>query len=75
MLGFAIATIPLLFDSQIYSQYFALYKIADIPRPLDWLTPTLRTVDEGLHRARSRLAAVCAVFSRDHMGTISLVSS
>jgi Glycosyltransferase family 87 len=43
LLGLIIATIPLLFDAQVYSQYFALYKIADIPRPLDWLTPTLRT--------------------------------
>jgi hypothetical protein len=43
LLGLVIATIPLLFDAAIYSQYFALYKIANIPRPLDWLTPTLRT--------------------------------
>lgn len=43
-LGIAIATIPLWFDSQIYLQYFALYHISDIPRPLDWFTPTLRTV-------------------------------
>jgi Glycosyltransferase family 87 len=43
VLGCSLATIPLLFDSQVYSQYVALYKIGDIPRPLDWLTPTLRT--------------------------------
>jgi len=41
--GFTIAVVPLLVDSQVYSQYLALYKISDIPRPLDWLTPTLRT--------------------------------
>jgi hypothetical protein len=41
--GLIIATIPLLFDARIYLQYFALYQISDIPRPLDWFTPTLRT--------------------------------
>jgi hypothetical protein len=49
VLGYSLATIPLLFDSQVYSQYVALYKIADIPRPLDWLTPTLRTATRVNH--------------------------
>ena len=44
VLGLSLAALPLVFDSQVYSQYFALYKIAEIPKPLDWLTPTLRTV-------------------------------
>jgi hypothetical protein len=41
--GVIIAMIPLLFDAQIYFQYFALYQRSDIPKPLDWFTPTLRT--------------------------------
>ena len=41
--GFSIAVLPLLVDSQVYSQYLALYKFSDISTPLDWLTPTLRT--------------------------------
>jgi hypothetical protein len=43
LVGLMIATIPLLLDASIYSQYFALYRVADIPKPLEWLTPTLRT--------------------------------
>jgi len=41
--GLSAAALPLLFDPHIYAQYLALHKIADIPGPLDWLTPTLRT--------------------------------
>jgi hypothetical protein len=44
LVGLSAALFPLLFDPQIYDQYFALYTIADIPRPLDWLTPTPRSV-------------------------------
>jgi hypothetical protein len=44
LIGLSVALIPVLFDSRIYSQYFALYNIPDIPRPLDWLTPTPRSV-------------------------------
>jgi hypothetical protein len=43
LIGLSAALIPLLFDPQIYFQYLALYKVSDIPRPLEWLTPTLRT--------------------------------
>jgi len=43
VVGFSIAVVPLLIDPQVYSQYIALYKITDTLRPLDWLTPTLRT--------------------------------
>ena len=35
---------PLLFDSKIYSQYFALYQTANIAKPFDWPTPTPRSV-------------------------------
>ncbi len=42
--GMGAALVPLLFDRQIYRQYFALYHIPEIPRPLDWLTPTPRSV-------------------------------
>jgi hypothetical protein len=43
LIGLGSALIPLLFDPQIYSHYLTLYTIPDIPRPLDWLTPTLRS--------------------------------
>lgn len=43
LIGLSAALIPLLLDRQIYFQYFALYTIPDIPRPLDWLTPTFRS--------------------------------
>jgi hypothetical protein len=43
LVGLSAAVVPLLFDPQIYFQYFALYTIPDIPRPLDWLTPTFRS--------------------------------
>jgi hypothetical protein len=43
LVGVSAAVVPLLFDPQIYLQYFALYRIPDIPQPLDWLNPTLRT--------------------------------
>lgn len=43
LIGLSAALMPLLFDPQIYFEYFALYKISDIPRPLDWLTPTARS--------------------------------
>lgn len=43
IVGLSAALLPLLFDPQVYLEYFALYKIPDIPRPPDWLTPTLRT--------------------------------
>ena len=44
LIGLCAALIPLLFDPQIYFQYFELYTIPDIPRPLDWLNPTPRSV-------------------------------
>jgi hypothetical protein len=44
VVGLSAALIPLLFDPQIYFQYFALYAIADIPPPQDWLTPAPRSV-------------------------------
>jgi hypothetical protein len=36
-----VAVIPLMFDRQIYSEYFALYRFGGITKPLDWPTPTL----------------------------------
>lgn len=44
LMGVCAALVPLLFDPQIYAQYFALYSIPNIPNPVDWLTPTLRSV-------------------------------
>ena len=49
LLGSALAAMgaalfPLLFDAEVYRHYAALYAIPDIPRPLDWLTPTWRSV-------------------------------
>ena len=41
--GMGAALFPVLFDAAVYQQYAALYQIPAIPRPLDWLTPTMRS--------------------------------
>jgi len=43
VVGFSIAIVHLLIDPHVYSQYLTLCKTTDTLRPLDWLTPTLRT--------------------------------
>ena len=42
--GLCAALIPLLLDGRIYAEYFALYGINGITKPLDWPAPTLRNI-------------------------------
>ncbi|MSP37897.1 MAG: DUF2029 domain-containing protein [Deltaproteobacteria bacterium] len=39
--GIGAAAIPLLFNAQIYSEYFALQRLEGITQPFDWPAPTL----------------------------------
>jgi Glycosyltransferase family 87 len=43
VVGIAVAFIPLLWNTEIYSQYFQLLRRGDALRPLDWATPSLGT--------------------------------
>ena len=40
----AAALLPLWFNAKIYSDYFALFDVPGITRPMGWPTPTLRNV-------------------------------
>ncbi len=40
--GVVAVLLPLLFNSNVYSEYFTLYGIADVRKPLEWPAPTLR---------------------------------
>jgi hypothetical protein len=45
LVAFLVAVlIPVLFDTEIYSQYMALYSSDDILKPLEWPAPTLRNI-------------------------------
>jgi hypothetical protein len=39
--GFIAATIPLFFNSSVYSDYIQLNRTAKLPTPYDWQTPTM----------------------------------
>jgi hypothetical protein len=41
--GTFIASLPIVFDTALYSRYVELISAAEVVRPLDWATPTLGT--------------------------------
>jgi hypothetical protein len=70
-----LATIPSVIRFTGLLSICRTYKIADIPRPLDWLTPDAAHRNEGLHRTRVIFGYSRAVYSGCRMDPISLVPS
>jgi len=44
LIGLVTAILPLLFNREVYTQYFALFGVNNIVTPMDWPAPTLRNV-------------------------------
>ena len=70
LVAFCAMALPLLFNPNIYVQYFALYETREVLRPMDWPAPTLRNLIKivwnidrpWLQFAPTIIAALWAVF-------------
>jgi Glycosyltransferase family 87 len=68
--GICAAAMPLLFDSQVYAEYFALHRLEGITQPFDWPAPTLGNVVKfffhfdsvGLQLLPSLIAVVWVIY-------------
>jgi len=68
--GICSAVMPLLFDSQVYAEYFALNRLEGITQPFDWPAPTLGNVVKfffefdsvGLQLLPSLIAVVWVIY-------------
>jgi hypothetical protein len=68
--GICAAVMPLLFDSQVYAEYFALHRLEGITQPFEWPAPTLGNVVKfffhfdsvGLQLLPSLIAVVWVIY-------------
>jgi hypothetical protein len=68
--GICSAVMPLLFDSRVYAEYFALHRLEGITKPFEWPAPTLGNVVKfffhfdsvGLQLLPSLIAVVWVIY-------------